>query len=57
MFDIGTGQVAAPGTNVDALTPACRKLMDGIQDLLRYKEDAQKCEAALPQLIKMILGK
>ena len=51
------GDVAAPGTNVDALTPACRKLMDGIQDLLRYKEDAQKCEAELPKLIQMILCK
>jgi len=45
----GTG-----GTMVDNLSPACRKLVDGIQDLLRYKEDAQLAEAILPELIKML---
>ena len=39
---------------VDNLSPACRKLVDGIQDLLRYKEDAQLAEAILPELIKML---
>ena len=42
------------GTMVDNLSPACRKLVDGIQDLLRYKEDAQLAEAILPELIKML---
>ena len=39
---------------VDNLSPACRKLVDGIQDLLRYKEDAQLAESILPELIKML---
>ena len=48
----GTGS-----TMVDNLTPACKKLVDGIQDLLRYKEDAQITEQWLPELIKMLACK
>ena len=51
------GPGGSGSTMVDSLTPACRKLVDGIQDLLRYKEDAQITEAILPHIIKMLACK